>query len=155
MRRWGLVIAVVVSVALAAPFMTGCESDGDEGNGGGSTESGPVGTWSLASATITSDELPGGGLTLTVSQMAALGGEVAATTTFHADGTVTGTMRNEDGTTEAFAGTWSVSGNQLTIAEGGTSETMTYGISGNTLTLSFTDSMEGTVVTVSLNFDRQ
>ena len=60
------------------------------------------------------------------------GGDPPATYTFRANGTVT--MQTNG---SSFDGTWSASGNQLTLAFQGNSETHQFHISGNTLYIYF------------------
>ena len=68
---------------------------------------------------------------------------------FRADGTFVSTEL-EDGVTTTDEGTYTVSGNQLTLTEGGMSEVATFSIDGNTLTLSGSDAETGCDFTTSL-----
>ena len=68
---------------------------------------------------------------------------------FRADGTFVSTEL-DDGVTTTDEGTYSVSGNQLTLTEGGMSEVAAFTIDGNTLTLSGNEASTGCDFTTSL-----
>jgi len=109
-------------VAAMTLFFTGCGgSDGDSNSGGGNSI---VGTWRMVSVT---EE----GVTFSAEDMG-----VTMVLTINANGTWAWSETWGD-EVDAEQGTWSTSGNQLTITTTGESEseTMTFGVNGNTLTI--------------------
>lgn len=133
--KFSSVLATLLVVGLIAPGLVGC--------GGGDSSDPLVGMWTITSLSGTAG---GTVITLTASD-----GQVTGTMTFSDNGTMSGSfsisfMGETD--TQILSGTWSASGNQLTVVEDGESQTITFSISGNTLSLSFPED-DGTI-TMSL-----
>lgn len=111
------VLAALVSTAVLTLGLIGCGGDDD------SATNSLVGNWALISV---SD----GTMTLTVDTAM-----VSGSLNLKSDGTAIGAFTILGETTQV-TGTWTASGTQLTVTEGGESEVIGYTLSGDTLTLS-------------------
>lgn len=133
----------VLIVALLCIGITACDNEGES-----SPQDDPsalVGVWNVAAAVTANctDASENGSFALICTATDCLSVE------FKSDGTFVGTEL-EDGVTFTENGTYSVSGDQLTITQGGMAEVATFSIDGNTLTLSGNEPETGCDVTTSL-----
>jgi hypothetical protein len=123
-RIGGLLVAVALSLGLA-----GCDDEKDDGGGG------ILGTWLVADATA---KALGGLLTLNASDYPQYVDNLWSMITFNADGTCNGFYidGSQQGLVQgdAFAGTYSQNGNNLTVTGGGQTASGTYGVNGDRLT---------------------
>lgn len=129
-------VAVLAGISLG--LTTGCGGSND------SSDSDLVGLWTLVTWRAVGTDVPGGDMTLTVTA-----GQVAATIDIKSNGTIVGSITFM-GDTTAVAGTWSVSGNTLTILDSDGAMALTFSVSGNTLTLSFDEEDENVTSTLTL-----
>ncbi|MCH8936230.1 MAG: lipocalin family protein [Gemmatimonadetes bacterium] len=120
-----------LGVALFVAVAVGCSDSGD--STGPASPSDFVGDWLASSYVVTSVAN-----TSQTQDLTALGMTLAITFT---ETTYSGSASFPGEVTETFSGTYTISGNQLTLNETGegTPEIMTYTLSGNTLTLSGDD----------------
>ena len=124
-------LLVVTYLLLFVPFIINC---GDDDNPVASVDE-LVGTWDLTKITMTA-----GSGTLIIDKPP---NEDLMIVTFNNDKTYQTIDNLEDEDTPVTeTGTWSVSGNEITLVEPDESVTMDYSISGNKLTITFTDTDE-------------
>ena len=118
-----------LGVALFVAVGVGCSGDST----GVASASDFVGDWLASSYVVTSVAN-----TSQTQDLTALGMTLAITFT---ETTYSGSVSFPGEVTETFSGTYTISGNQLTLNETGqgTPDIMTYSLSGNTLTLSGDD----------------
>ena len=124
-------------------FTIGCEDDD-------ATESNPlVGVWNMTSLSFTT-----GGATTTIDAS----DEFSIVLIFNEDGTFSnqGVMEGES---HSESGTWSTSGNKLTVItedveEGTETEIWDYTVSGSSFSFSFTDTEDGETWTYTYNFTK-
>ncbi len=118
-----------LGVALFVAVAVGCSGDST----GVASPNDFVGDWIASSYVVTSVAN-----TSQTQDLTAMGMTLAITFT---ETTYSGTASFPGEVTETFSGTYTISGNQLTLNESGEGSTrmMTYSLSGNTLTLSGDD----------------
>ncbi len=134
-------LTVIVLFGFVALFSISCGDD----NPVASEEESIVGTWVLTKMTATFS-----GVTLTIPA-----DEMSITVTIKSDNTYQATII-EEGITTPETGTWSISGNTVTLTDSdGEITTATFTIEGNKLTISFTETEEGVVLTIVQEFVRQ
>ena len=123
--------ALSLGVALFVAVAVGCTSDSTSGPASASEF---VGDWlassyvvtSIANTSLSEDLVVGQGMTLSLT---------------FTETTYSGTAASPGEPTETFSGTYTISGNQMTLIETGqgTPELMTYTLSGNAMTLAGSD----------------
>lgn len=134
-------LTVIVLFAFVALFSINCGDD----NPAASAEESLAGTWVLTKMTVTSS---GGTLTFTSDQ-------ISITVTIKSDHTYQATII-EQGITTPETGTWSISGNTVTFTDSdGETTAATFTIEGNKLTITFTETENGEVITFVQEFVRQ
>ena len=147
MSKQKSIIVVLISLAFIMSFFTNCDKDKspvkpDEGS--------IVGDWKLTKITIeTANET-----TILTEDLLNLIGAYW-TLKIKSDNTFESNYNLESGP-EIETGTWSISGNKLTItfASGG-SETFEFSLDGNTLILKWTDTEDGVEEKITAEFTRQ
>ncbi len=104
-----------------------------------------VGVWTITSVTSTgcNDASDNGTITMSCTSTNCLKVELKA------DGSYVGTTI-EDGDTEIESGTYSISGDKLTIIGGGTNDEYTFSLSGDLLTIVLVEQTSGCTGTTTL-----
>ena len=138
-----LIFVVAVSIALVVPGLVGCDGGSSSSD---DSSSGIVAAWTLVSWRAVGNDVPGGDITLTPPS-----GMVSANIEFKSDNTAAGRLTFQ-GEVTPVDGTWSVSGNTLTLSDSEGSMALTFSVSGSTLTLSFAEEDED--VTSTLTFSK-
>jgi hypothetical protein len=150
MKKMSRVLGVLLASAMLA-FVVGCpESDDDDDLAGGDIR----GTWNYDGA-----KMKGGPLNTTINVTTAIArtlelwSNATATGASSTSGTLSGTYYTNSGS-GAFAGTWSVSGNQLTVTYEGRTRVFTFGVEGNKLTIVGEEDYLGSRWTVTIELNR-
>ena len=136
MKNLNIKLALALLLSALMFLSVGCNKD-DENNptGGNVTAGGLTGTWSLSEVTIN----PGTDSIQVLNQVALQIAGVSMVLVVNEGGTFTMTTTDSEGPS-VETGTWSVSGNNITITPtGDDAEVIPFSIEGNILTLTLGD----------------
>jgi hypothetical protein len=138
-----LLFSILLPVTLFV--LCGCDEDDSPTQ---SAENELVGTWALTRLTIVTED---GTTVLTESLL----GQMGASWIIELNGDNTFESRYNLGALEIGAGTWSTSGNELTIVDSEGASAFEYSLDGNVLTLEWTDLEDGVEESLSGEFTKQ